>query len=146
MRTEGSIEINRPIEEVFRLTNENVAEWSITVVEEEILDRKPDGVGTTFRNVCEHGGKPMELQGVITKYDPPNASAIQLTGDSFDIEAEYTFEDLSGSTRVTQVSEVSGKGFVKVFFALFGWMMNKSSCDALEKELQSLKAFCESQS
>ena len=37
MRTEGSVEIDRPIDEVFRLTNEHVAQWSIVVVEEAVL-------------------------------------------------------------------------------------------------------------
>ena len=60
MRNEASIEIDRPIDEVFRLTIEHVAEWSI-----------------------------------------------------------------------------------KVF--LFGWLMNKSHCDATDKELNSLKRFCEKQ-
>jgi uncharacterized protein YndB with AHSA1/START domain len=144
MQSEASVEIDRPIEEVFRLTNEHVAEWSIVVVEEEILDQKPDGVGTTFRNVTEDHGKRMEFEGVVTQYDPPHFSAVQLTGTMFDIEAEYTFEDLAGRTRVTQRTHVIGKGFIfKSIMFLFGWLMKKSSCKASEKELISLKRFCE---
>ena len=60
MRNTGSVEIDRPIHEVFRLTNEHVAEWSIIVVEDEVLDEKPEGVGTTFRTVTEENGKRME--------------------------------------------------------------------------------------
>ncbi|MFG0335853.1 MAG: hypothetical protein ACF8TS_21045, partial [Maioricimonas sp. JB049] len=71
--------------------------------------------------------------------------AIQLTGQSFDIEAVYLFEDLGGQTRVTQHSVVAGKGFFKVFLSLFGWAMHKSSCQATQRELESLKAFCEAQ-
>lgn len=143
MQNEASVEIDRPSDEVFRLTNNHVAEWSIVVVENEVLDEKPEGVGTTFRTVTEDHGKRMEFQGVVTRHDPPHASAIRMTGDAFDIEAEYTFEDISGRTRVTQKSTVTGKGFFKVFMALFGWLMDKSSCKALEKELDSLKRFCE---
>ncbi len=143
MRNTGSVEIERPIDEVFRLTNEHVAEWSIVVVEEEMLDKTAEGVGTTFRTVTEDHGKRMEFQGVVTRYDPPRTNAIRLTGDICDIEAEYTFEDLSGRTRVTQTSDVSGKGVLGVFLFLFGWLMNKSSCKALQKELESLKRFCE---
>ncbi|MAG93913.1 MAG: hypothetical protein CMJ48_09210 [Planctomycetaceae bacterium] len=144
MRDTGSIEIDRPIDEVFRLTNEHVAEWSIIVVEDEVLDRKPEGVGTTFRTVTEDQGKRMEFRGVVTRYDPPHHNAVHLTGDMFDIETEYRFEDLSGRTRVTQRANVKGKGFFKVFMFLFGWMMGKSHCKATENELESLKRFCES--
>ena len=143
MRNGGSVEIDRPIDEVFRLTNDHVAEWSIIVVEDEVLDKKPAGVGTTFRTVTEENGRRMEFQGVVTRYEPPHVNAIRLIGDMFDIEAEYTFEDLSGRTRVTQRANVTGKGFFRLFMFLFGWLMNKSHCRATENELNSLKRFCE---
>lgn len=143
MRNEASVEIDRPIDDVFRLTVDHVAEWSIIVVEDDVLDEKPEGVGTTFRTVTEDRGKRMEFQGIVTRHDPPHAHAIQLTGDMFDIETEYTFEGLSGRTRVTQRANVTGKGFFKWFMLLFGWLMNRSHCKASEIELKSLKRFCE---
>jgi len=146
MQNEGSIEIDRPIEEVFRLTNEDVAKWSIVVVEDERIDENPKGVGTRFRMATEDHGKRMEFQGVVTAYDPPWASAVKMTGAMFDIEAAYSFEDLGGKTKVTQFSTVNGKGFMKLFFLLFGRMMNKASCDALAKELNCLKNYCEAHS
>jgi len=138
MHSLASIEIDRPIDEVFTYTNEKVVEWSLTVVEEEILDER-NGVGTTFRCITEEKGHRMEFQGVITRWEPPTDSAISLTGKSFDIEAHYHFEDLNGRTRVTQESNVSGKGIVKIIFFLFGWFFNKQGCDAVLKELENLK-------
>lgn len=146
MLQEASIEIDCPIDEVFRLTNDDVAEWSIIVVEDEMLEEKPGGVGTTFRMVTEDRGSRMEFEGLITRHEPPHVNAIHMKGKMFDIEAEYTFEDLSGRTRVTQVSSVTGKGLFKVFLAFFGWTMKKSSCKALENELNSLKQYCEMKS
>ena len=143
MHSIASVEIDRPIDEVFRYTNGNVADWSLTVVEDELIEDK-GGVGDTFRCVTEDKGQRMEFQGTQTLWEPPNKSAISLIGKSFDIQAEYRFEDLDGRTRVTQESTVSGKGFVKVMFFLFGWMMNKQGCKAVMKELESLKAKLES--
>ena len=143
MHSVASIEIDRPIDVVFAYTNDKVAEWSLTVVEDEVIEDK-NGAGTTFRCVTEEKGRRMEFQGVITLWEPPTKSAIRLTGKSFDIEAEYRFEDLHGRTRVTQESTVSGKGFVKLVFLLFGWLMNKQACDAVSKELESLKQKLES--
>ncbi len=143
VHSQGIIEIDRLIEDVFPLTCDHVAEWSLTVIEDEVLEEKPEGVGTTFRVVTEEHGKQMVFQGVITRYEPPYLNAMHLTGKMFDIEAEYTFEDISERTRVTLISNVTGKGFFKVFLFLFGWMMNKSSCQATQKELESLKSFCE---
>ena len=143
MHSLASIEIDRPINEVFAYTNEKVAEWSLTVVENEVIEDK-NGVGTTFLCVTEEKGRRMDFQGVITLWDPPTKSAISLIGKMFDIEAEYRFEDLNGRTRVSQESNVSGKGLVRIIFFLFGWLMNKQGCNAVMKELESLKKKLES--
>lgn len=147
MKSEGSILINRPIEDVFDLTNDHVAEWSIIVVEDEPIETTEDGLGSTFRTVTEDRGQRMEFLGTVTAFEPPQYSAVHLEGEMFNIDAVYQFEKLSeDETRVTQTSRVTPKGFLKVFFLLFGWLMKKSSCKATQKELESLKAFCESQS
>lgn len=143
MQSEMSIEIDRPIEAVFDFTTNNVAEWSLTVVEEELFDQTPDVVGSMFRIVTEERGKRMVFDGVVTLHEPPTAHSIHLKGQPFNIDAEYRFEDLGGRTRVTQRSTVTGKGLVKVLFAAIGWMMRKSCHDALAKELQNLKRLVE---
>lgn len=146
MASEVSIVIDRPIDEVFRLTIEDVPEWSIIVISDELIEEKPDGVGTTFRTVTEENGRQMEFAGVVTRHEPPHVHSIHLTGKMFDIDAGYTFEDLAGRTRVTQISDVTGKGVFKVFMFLFGWMMNKSHAEASRKEFESLKQYCEGHS
>jgi hypothetical protein len=50
---------------------------------------------------------------------------------------------VAARTRVMQRSTVAPKGFLKVFFFLFGWMMNKAGCKALEKELTNLNNLLE---
>lgn len=40
MNSLGSIEIDRPIGEVFTYTNEKLSEWSLTVVEDEVIEDK----------------------------------------------------------------------------------------------------------
>ena len=143
MQTEASVEIDRPIEAVFDFTHKNVAVWSTIVVEDETIDEKPEGVGTTFRVVTEDRGQRMEFDGLVTRHDVPNAHSCVMKGKQFDIEADYTFVDLGGRTRVMQRSTVTPKGFLKAVFFLFGWLMKKSSCNALENELHNLKRICE---
>lgn len=148
MQTELSVVIDRPIEEVFEVTNDHVTEWSLTCVEEEVLDEKPDGVGTTFRIVTEERGRRMEFQGVVTRWNPPVAAAVHLVGAHFDVQVLYAFEDLSqqdGSarTRVTQYSEIQGKRLMRPALFLFGWAMKRTGCRAQEAELASLKRTCE---
>ncbi len=145
MKTTTDVEISRPLSEVFRYTLENVADWSITVVEDEVIEETPEHVGTTFRIVTEDRGRRMEMNGEVTRYELDRLSEIHLTSTAFDIDALYEFEDLGGGrTRVTESAEVHPKGITKVFFFLFGWGMKKSSCDALQSELNSLKEKLES--
>lgn len=139
-----SVEIDRPIGEVFDYTIKNVAEWSTIVVMDEATGEKLEGVGSTFRVTTEEHGRRMEFEGVVTRHEPPTAHAVLMKGRQFDIEAEYLFEDLGGRTRVTQRSRVHGKGLIKVMFVLLGWLMKSSSRAALEKELGNLKRLAES--
>ena len=143
MQSQGSIEIHQNIELVFRLTNDHVPDWSRIVVSEELIDEVPGVVGSRFRTVTEDRGRRMIFDGTITQYKPPNHSMVSLIGQHFDIVAAYDFEDLDGRTRVTQISNVKGKGFGRVLLFLFGWVMRKSHCDATQRELESLRAFCE---
>jgi len=143
MQTAMSVEVDRPIKEVFDYTIENVAEWSTIVVKDEVIDEKPEGVGSTFRVTTEEDGRRMEFEGRVTRHEPPTAHAVYMKGSQFDIEAEYLFDELGGRTRVTQRSTVHGKGFTKVIFLLFGWLMRKTSRNALEKELLNLKRLAE---
>lgn len=144
MQSEASVEINRPIGEVFEFTNDHVVEWSLTVVEDTVINETPDRVGTTFKCVTQSRGQRLEFQGEVTRWQRPHVSAIKLVGDSFDIEAAYFFEATADGTRVTQKAVISPKGFLKVVFFLCGWMMGKATCDEAQKELDNLKRMLES--
>lgn len=141
MKQLQSIDIERPIDEVFEYTTTMVAEWSIIVVEESLLKSVNNGgVGTTFRIVTEERGQRMEFESEVTSHEPPYRSGIVMTEVHFDIHANYVFEEINGGTRVTQDSEVFPKRLLmKIMFTLMGPFMKKSGCDALQTELQSLK-------
>ncbi len=145
MKTVASVEIDRPIGEVFEYTITGVAEWSTVVVSDEVVEEKPGMVGTTFRTTTSEKGREMVFEGVVTDHRPPRGHAVSMVGQHFDIEAEYEFEDLGGRTRVTQRSEVRAKGFLKVLFALLGPLMAKPNRRAAEGELANLKRILEAE-
>ena len=144
MQSEASVTIARPIDEVFHYTNEHVAEWSKTVTRIEPIDEGEPGVGSRSRVITEDSGHRMEFDCVVSVWDPPNASAVKMSGKSFDLVAHYAFTDLGGSTLVTQRSLARGKGVVRVVTFLFGWMFKKRACQAQESELDNLKQLLES--
>ena len=143
MENKLNIEIECPIEEVFRITNEQVAEWSLIVVANSLLEEGPRGVGTRFQTITEEQGHRLVFDGVVTCYEPPFKSAIKLTGKMFDIETEFNFQELFGKTQVTQTAKVCGRGFFEFYIILFGWFIKRGHCRANRKELENLKRFCE---
>ena len=112
MKQSGSIEIDRPIELVFELTNKHIAEWSNVVTEDEMIEEKNGGgLGTTFRTVTEDHGRSMTFAGTVTAWEPPHKSSVQMIGSAFNIDATYLFKEVGAGTEVTQESTVKAKGF-----------------------------------
>ena len=143
MQSDITIEIDAPIEVVFDAACHHVAEWSTVVKEDEVLHETPEVVGSTFRVVTEDRGRKMEFEGVVTIHEQPTRSGATMAGKSFDIEVDYTLEDLGGKTRLRQVTACHGKGFAKLIFFVMKPFMGKAACDANNKELAGLKAFAE---
>ena len=143
MQTERTIEIDAPIEHVFDVANNRVGEWSTIVVEDKWSGGAKEGIGAEFDVVTEDRGKRMDFKGVVTAWNPPYESESDMFGKYFNIHVKNTLEDLGGRTRLTQVSNVNGKGFFKIMFALTGWMMKKGSCDSMDVELAGLKRVAE---
>ena len=96
MQTAASVTIERPIDEVFDFTVNHVAEWSVVVESDEIIDEKPEGVGTTFRVVTRGHGCRMEFDGLVTRHVRPALHTVVMKGKQFDIEADYSFEEHHG--------------------------------------------------
>lgn len=145
MTMRASVLINCPIQTAFERTNDHVTDWSSIVQEEEMLHVTPDRIGSTFRTVTTEHGREMTFDGVVTRYTPPYASGIRMEGEAFSLTANYKFEEVPEGTRVTQTSTVTGKGFFRILIPLMGFFMRKSNCQALQKELNQLKRYCEAQ-
>jgi len=87
----------------------------------------------------------MEFLGTVVEHDPPNNHRVHMEGKQFNMDIHYGFEELPESkTRVTQIAQVTPKGFSKIMFLIFGLFAKKAGCDALDKELNRLKSNLES--
>ncbi|MCA8996285.1 MAG: hypothetical protein KDA80_04855 [Planctomycetaceae bacterium] len=146
MRSEASIEIQGPIDEIFRITTEDVAAWSRTVIEDKVIEEHPGVVGTKFHVVTQENDQRMEFEGVVTRFEPPLAHGSFLTGKLFDIDVAYLFEELSpDQTRVHQISEVHGKGWFRLLLKVVKFFAADAGNGAALEELRRLKSYCERQ-
>ena len=145
MRHEFSVEIDRPVEQVFQLTNDDVSAWSIMCVADEPLETTPEVVGSTARVTTEENGHRMVFDAVVTEYEIPRLSSVQLTGPHFDLDVTYRFDDLGGRTRVTQISRVRPHGVMKLVVGAMSLLPRRKTPSGPSDELESLKRYCESQ-
>src|SRR5947209_5721834 len=105
VRAEKSVDINRPVEQVFYVVAtkyvRNQPRWSPAVKELSQISEGPFGVGTTLHQVREINGKPTPTTTEITEYVENQAFAFATSGESVKSTGRYTFQPSGGGTRVT---------------------------------------------
>jgi uncharacterized protein YndB with AHSA1/START domain len=108
-RTEHSVEIPRPPEEVFPwlFEEDKVPRWTSGLEGYERLDSGPLGRGSRFRQRLEVSGQRFHVEMEITEYDPPRAATSRFEVRGIDVVSTYT---LSGATTLTQSIDASGGG------------------------------------
>ncbi len=146
MKNHASIEIDAPPERVFTWIDDadRVAQWLPNVVENENLEVTPQRVGSTFRQVYVENGRRMEMQGVVTAYEPNRQLTVAINYKDFDLDVDYRLDDLGGRTRLTQDSEVRFKGPFKFLALVMMPFVKRSSNQQLLDTLVKLKALVES--
>ena len=145
MKNSYSIDIEVPPERVFYWLDDadRVMKWVPNVVENEDLEVTENRIGSTFRQVYLENGRRMEMQGVVTAYEPNRRLMCELTGDAFDLSVDYRLEDLAGRTRLTQDSEVRFKGILRIVGPLMMLFAKKSGMKQLEDSFAELKRLSE---
>ena len=97
----GSIDILRPVEDVFAYLSEpkNTLEWEIGVVEMELTTEGPLGVGSKGRRVERRMGTD---EGVweITEHVPNDALAMTFESQRFTGSGGYKLDAIDGGTKL----------------------------------------------
>ena len=142
MRSEESVEIDRPLEEVFSYVAnpENLPEWSNLVLE---VRKDAEGQlkeGDRFSVVAKFLGRRFETPFEVSAHEPPRRHADRSMGGPFEQEYIYTFEETGGGkTRLTHVVEAEPGGF----FRLVGPLLERAGSRQFRADLQILKDLVE---
>jgi uncharacterized membrane protein len=137
---EGSITINRPVQDVFAFVanKENDPRWSPSIVEVQRVSG--DGtVGSKYRQVIKVPGRgqvPTEVE--VTSYDPGRRYAFHGTEGPVKPEGSFDFADEGGATRVTFKLDAQLSGPAKLMGPMIGKGM-KSEVEALDRLKQILE-------
>ena len=96
MKIEASIEIDKPIADVWRWYAEdhvrNHPRWNPDLELEQISDG-PMGVGTKIRRRNTMGEAPVEGEMEVTEFDPPRAMGVSISDGSADSRGRGTLEE-----------------------------------------------------
>jgi uncharacterized membrane protein len=121
MRVEESIEIDKPVEEVFDYLFEvdNFPEWSAPAIDVRRDKAGSLKEGDTFTVVVTFLGRRFELPYEVTDYDPLRHYTHKSTGGPIPNQWSYTFNEVSGGTRLRRVAQGEPGGFFRVAEPLF---------------------------
>ena len=148
MKTSKTTIIDAPASIVFPWfeDSERLRQWIPNIVEDVALIETPEKVGSTFRQVFLERGKQMEMTGEITAYAENERMRVYMSGDMFDLDADYVLKALSPEqTEVTQDTTIKFKGMIKLLAPLMLLMSKFSNADPQAEAHAKLKELAEAE-
>ena len=128
---EDSVEINAPIDDVFREATDprRTPEWNTNIVSVAEIPALPLAEGATWKQVAMVAGKRLNLVCRVARWQPPYEGALQVSGDQ-QAQLVTRCERTTGATRVIQRMEFVPPG------GLAGSLGAKLMLPILRTELQ----------
>ena len=142
MRVEESIEINRPLQEVFDYVSDvgNYPEWMAHALDVRKDTAGPPQQGDRFVVAIKSVGRRFETPYERTSYEANRRYTDRAVGGPIPNQWwESTFQEVPGGTRLTRAVEAEPGGLLKVLEPLQKRVAERQ----LEKDLQTLKEVLE---
>jgi uncharacterized protein YndB with AHSA1/START domain len=144
VRFEASVEIERPVEEVFGYVTvpENLPEWAGPVIEvRDVQKAAPDRLrqGDKFTATAKFLGRRFETPCEVTDYLSNRQFSFRSTGGSVPQEFTYILEPTLKGTRFTQSVEAQPGAF----FRLTGPLFEAAGRRQINNDLETLKDLLE---
>jgi hypothetical protein len=145
MKLTYTIDINSRPDKVFYWlgTPEKAMTWMTNVSNTELVKETPDMIGTTFRETIEENGRSTEMNGMVTQYRENRLLAFHLSGKYNTVDIEYQLKETDHTTRITVVSDIRFRSFLKPLSIVLWPVFKKKTLDQLQQEFIRLKEICE---
>jgi uncharacterized membrane protein len=142
MRVEESIEINKPLEEVFNYVSDvgNFPQWTAHTLEVRKDTPGPPQQSDRFTLAIKSVGRRFETPYERTSYEPKRRYTDRAVGGPIPNQQwDYTFQEVPGGTRLRRAVEAEPGGFLKLLEPL----QKRAVQRQLRKDLQTLKDLLE---
>lgn len=145
MKISSAIKIESTPEIVFGwLENpEKAKQWMTSVSEGEIILETPERVGTKFREIVQDDNGTIEMEGIITGFEPDKSIAFHLDSRVNTVEVKYCIEEIEEGVRLEYYANIRWKFPVNILCLVIGGNIKQSIIDQLSEELNTLKKLCE---
>ena len=140
-RIEYAIEIERPLEEVFRFiaNPENEPKWRAGLTASEVTSEGPVEAGSTGRRVQSFLGREMENDWAVTELTPNRKIAVKSTSSLTSYSSAYYFEPAGDGTKLTMEADAETGDFFKIPDPIVTRMARRQ----LEADMTALKTLLE---
>src|SRR5215218_2184432 len=138
MRVEESIEINRPLKEVFDYVSDvgNYPVWMAHALEVRKNTESPPQQGERFTLAIKSVGRRFETPYQRTSYEANRQFTDRAVGGPIPNQRwESIFQEVPAGTRLMRAVEAEGGGLLKVLEALQKWAVTRK----LRKDLKTVK-------
>ena len=129
IRTAISLEINRPVEEVFAFMNEpaNLFKWSQQIEEVRQLTSGPIDVGSEFEIVSRFMGSNIHSMLIVTEYLPNERVSSEGHAGGMKLRSTTSYEPHNGNTLIKMESEIEPSGFWKLIAPLLPALIRRQT-------------------
>ncbi len=114
IRLQATIEVPRPLEDVFFYTSNfsNIEQWDPSVAESRKISQGPIEIDTEFQVHVKFGPRTIPMDYIIRVYEPPYRVVLEGKSDSLHALDEIQFAATATGTRITYAANIS----------LLGWL------------------------
>lgn len=140
VRTEVSVLINRPLQEVndYFINAENTPKWAVGITDSR--SDGPPGVGTKITWKQTFLGMQNDWVMEITRFEPNKLVEMKSISGPFPITYLYTLEPTENGTKVTAFAESEPGGFFKLAEPLVATVAKRQLRSSLENLKDLLEA------
>ena len=137
--------ISQPPEIVFPwiAEPEKAMKWQKNFKGGEIIIRKPEVIGTTFKELIEEDGKSLEMDGIITKYINNEMVGFHLESKIHEFDVSYSLEEIDRKIKLSIEGIIRWKFPMNILCLFIGKQMEKNLVKQLESDTLDLKKICE---